>query len=148
MEHLLQLSANSEIFVLTGAGISKESGIQTFRDQDGLWNNHRVEDVATPEAFSRNPSLVYDFYNKRRKELNSGIEPNNAHYSLVELGKYFKINIITQNIDNLHEKASVESENGSIIIHMHGELNKARCIRNSHIHTWREDLNETHKCSI
>jgi len=67
MEHLLQLTANSEIFVLTGAGISKESGIQTFRDQDGLWNNHCVEDVATPEAFQRNSSLVYDFYNKRRK---------------------------------------------------------------------------------
>ena len=85
MEHLLQLSADSEIFVLTGAGISKESGIQTFRDQDGLWNNHRVEDVATPEAFQRNPSLVYDFYNKRRKELNSGIEPHRAHYALYEL---------------------------------------------------------------
>ena len=85
MEHLLQLTANSEIFVLTGAGISKESGIQTFRDQDGLWNNHRVEDVATPEAFYRNPALVYEFYNKRRKELNSGIKPNRAHNILSEL---------------------------------------------------------------
>ena len=85
MEHLLQLSADSEIFVLTGAGISKESGIQTFRDQDGLWNNHRVEDVATPEAFYRNPSLVYEFYNKRRKDLNSGIKPNRAHNILFEL---------------------------------------------------------------
>ncbi len=79
MEHLVQLTANQEIFVLTGAGISKESGIQTFRDQDGLWNNHRVEDVATLEAFYRNPTLVYDFYNKRREELNSGIKPNRAH---------------------------------------------------------------------
>ena len=87
MEHLLQLTANSEIFVLTGAGISKESGIQTFRDQDGLWNNHRVEDVATSEAFYRNPSLVYEFYNKRRKELNSGIKPNRAHIILSELEK-------------------------------------------------------------
>ena len=68
MEHFPNISANSEIFILTGAGISKESGLDTFRDNDGLWNNHRVEDVATPEAFTRNPSLVYDFYNNRRKE--------------------------------------------------------------------------------
>jgi len=142
MEHLLQLTANSEIFVLTGAGISKESGIQTFRDQDGLWNNHRVEDVATPEAFYRNPSLVYDFYNKRRKELNSGIKPNRAHNTLSELEKLLKINIITQNIDNLHEIAG-----NSSIIYMHGELNKVRCIKNdTHIHYWTNDLDETHKC--
>ena len=70
MEQFLNISANSQIFVLTGAGISKESGINTFRDQDGLWNNHKVEDVATSEAFYRNPTLVYEFYNKRRKELN------------------------------------------------------------------------------
>ena len=69
MEHFPHISANSEIFVLTGAGISKESGLDTFRDNDGLWNNHRVEDVATPEAFTRNPSLVYDFYNNRRRDL-------------------------------------------------------------------------------
>ena len=74
MSVLCDISANSEIFVLTGAGISKESGIDTFRDQDGLWNNHRVEDVATPEAFYKNPSLVYEFYNTRRKELNSVIK--------------------------------------------------------------------------
>jgi len=142
MEHLLQLTANQEIFVLTGAGISKESGIQTFRDQDGLWNNHRVEDVATPEAFYRNPALVYEFYNKRRKELNSGIKPNRAHIILVELEKTLKINIITQNIDHLHELAG-----NSSIIYMHGELNKVRCISNdSHIHYWLTDLNETHKC--
>ena len=87
MEHLPQLSGDSEIFVLTGAGISKESGIKTFRDQDGLWNNHRVQDVATPEAFYRNPSLVYDFYNNRRRELNNGTKPNRAHLALVELEK-------------------------------------------------------------
>ena len=142
MEHFKQLTANSEIFVLTGAGISKESGIQTFRDQDGLWNNHRVEDVATLEAFYRNPTLVYDFYNIRRKELNSGIKPNRAHNILSELEKTLKINIITQNIDNLHELAG-----NSSIIYMHGELNKVRCISNdSHIHHWITDLNETHKC--
>ena len=124
-ELLLQIPANSQIFVLTGAGISKESGIQTFRDSDGLWNNHRIEDVASPEGFYRNPTLVYDFYNNRRKELNSGTEANKGHFDLYELEKTFKINIITQNIDNLHEKAGSSS-----IIHMHGELNKARCIMN------------------
>lgn len=141
-ERLLQIPANSSIFVLTGAGISKESGIQTFRDSDGLWNNHRIEDVASPEGFYRNPSLVYDFYNNRRRELNSGTEPNKGHFDLCELEKSFKINIITQNIDNLHEKAGSSS-----IIHMHGELNKARCIMNdNHLFDWFEDLNETHKC--
>ena len=119
-EPLLQIPANSQIFVLTGAGISKESGIQTFRDSDGLWNNHRIEDVASPEGFYRNPTLVYDFYNNRRKELNSGTEANKGHFDLTELEKTFKINIITQNIDDLHEKAGSSS-----IIHMHGELNKA-----------------------
>ena len=141
-ERLLQIPANSSIFVLTGAGISKESGIQTFRDSNGLWNNHRIEDVASPEGFYRNPSLVYDFYNNRRRELNSGTEPNKGHFDLVKLEKSFKINIITQNIDNLHEKSGSSS-----IIHMHGELNKARCIMNdNHLFEWFEDLNETHKC--
>ena len=92
-EPLLQIPANSQIFVLTGAGISKESGIQTFRDSDGLWNNHRIEDVASPEGFYRNPTLVYDFYNNRRKELNSGTEANKGHFDLYELEKTFKINI-------------------------------------------------------
>jgi len=142
MEHFPHISANSEIFVLTGAGISKESGLDTFRDNDGLWNNHRVEDVATPEAFTRNPSLVYDFYNNRRRDLNNGTKPNKAHFELVELEKTLKINIITQNIDNLHEVAG-----NSSIIYMHGELNKARCIKNdTHIHYWTNDLDETHKC--
>ena len=142
MEHFPHISAYSEIFVLTGAGISKESGLDTFRDKDGLWNNHRVEDVATPEAFTRNPSLVYDFYNNRRRELNNGTKPNKAHFELVELEKTLKINIITQNIDNLHEVAG-----NSSIISMHGELNKTRCINNyTHIHYWITDLNETHKC--
>ena len=142
MEHFPHISADSEIFVLTGAGISKESGIDTFRDNDGLWNNHRVEDVATPEAFTRNPSLVYDFYNNRRRDLNNGTKPNKAHFELLELEKTLKINIITQNIDNLHEVAG-----NSSIIYMHGELNKVRCIKNdTHIHYWTNDLDETHKC--
>ena len=95
MEQFWYISANSLIFVLTGAGISKESGIDTFREQDGLWNNHRVEDVAT----------VYEFYNKRRKELNSGIKPNKGHFTLQYLEKYLKFNIIKQNINNIHEVA-------------------------------------------
>ena len=143
MEKLLCIKENASIFVLTGAGISKESGVNTFRDQGGLWENHKIDEVASPEGFRKNPSLVYNFYNKRRKELNSGIEPNKAHHVLYELEKTFKINIITQNIDNLHEKTGSSS-----IIHMHGELNKARCIKNEHIHSWTEDLNEIHKCSI
>ena len=142
MEKLLRISNDSQIFVLTGAGISQESGIETFRDCDGLWNNHRIEDVASPEGFFRNPTLVYDFYNKRRKELNSGIKPNKAHFILSELEKSIKINIITQNIDNLHEIGGSTS-----IIHMHGELNKARCIINkNHVFDWLDDLNECHKC--
>ena len=109
---------------LTGAGILKESRIKIFRDKNGLWNNHRVEDVATPESFYRNPSsLVYDLYNKRRKELNSAIIQNKAHLNFSEIQKYIKINIITQNIDNLHELSG-----NSSIIYMHGELKKARCI--------------------
>ena len=102
-EPLLEIPLNSNIFVLSGAGISKESGIQTFRDSDGLWNNHRIEDVASPEGFYRNPTLVYDFYNNRRRELNSGTEANKGHFDLVELEKSFKINIITQNIRESRE---------------------------------------------
>jgi len=143
MKKFPSIKANSEIFVLTGAGISKESGIDTFRDSnDGLWNNHRIEDVATLEGFHRNPDLVYDFYNKRRKEINSDIMPNIAHLTLKILEKYININIITQNIDNLHELAK-----SSNIIYMHGELNKVRCISNNHhVFKWTNDLTENDKC--
>ena len=110
MELFRHISANSHIIVLTGAGISKESGIQTYRDSDGLWNNHRIEDVPSPERFYKNPTLVYDFYNNRIKELNSGTNANKSHFDLYELEKTFKINIITQNIDNLHEKAGSSSK--------------------------------------
>ena len=143
MKQIFNITANSSIFILTGAGISKESGVNTFRDEGGLWENHKIDEVASPEGFRRNPSLVYDFYNKRRKELNSGIIPNQAHDDLYKLEKIFNINIITQNIDNLHEKSGSSS-----IIHMHGEFNKTRCLKNGHIHTWTENLDETHKCSI
>lgn len=114
------------IVILTGAGISAESGIKTFRAADGLWENHRVEDVATPEAFLRDASLVQTFYNKRREQLLSGaIKPNAAHQALAKLEQAFpagQVLLVTQNIDNLHERAGSGN-----LIHMHGELLKGRC---------------------
>ncbi len=109
-----------KLVVLSGAGISAESGIRTFRDSGGLWENHRVEDVATPEAWARNQDLVLQFYNERRKQALS-VEPNVAHRILVDLEKYFEVNIITQNVDHLHEKAG-----SSRVLHLHGELFKSR----------------------
>lgn len=114
------------IVILTGAGISAESGIRTFRGADGLWENHRLEDVATPEAFSRDPLLVQRFYNKRRHQLASdSVKPNAAHLALAKLEAAFNGNVllVTQNIDNLHERAGSKH-----LIHMHGELMKARCL--------------------
>src|SRR3954466_11234084 len=98
------MSDKKNIVVLTGAGISAESGIKTFRDSDGLWENHRIEDVATCEAWQRNKELVLDFYNQRRKQLLE-CEPNDAHRGLVELEKKYNVHIITQNVDDLHERA-------------------------------------------
>ncbi|SMF36903.1 NAD-dependent deacylase [Pseudobacteriovorax antillogorgiicola] len=111
------------IVVLTGAGISAESGIKTFRDADGLWENHPIEEVASPEGFAANPSLVYDFYNQRRRQLlDPAIEPNAAHVALADLEADTQVTIITQNVDNLHERAG-----SSRVWHMHGELMKAKC---------------------
>jgi len=109
-----------KLVVLTGSGISAESGISTFRDSGGLWEQHRIEDVATPEAWNRNQDLVHKFYNLRREQL-LNVVPNNAHYGLVELEKYFNVQIITQNVDNLHERAGSKQ-----IVHLHGELMKVR----------------------
>lgn len=109
-----------KIAVLTGAGMSAESGLQTFRDQDGLWHNYRLEEVATPEAWMANPARVLHFYNLRRKQLLEAL-PNKAHHALVRLEKYFSVLIITQNIDDLHERAG-----SSDVLHLHGELRKAR----------------------
>jgi len=109
-----------KLVVLTGAGISAESGISTFRDSGGLWDKYRIEDVATPEAWEKNPELVLDFYNQRRKQLLS-CQPNEAHYLLVKLEKYFDVHIITQNIDDLHERAGSKN-----VLHLHGELRKAQ----------------------
>lgn len=108
------------LVVLTGAGISAESGIKTFRDTGGLWENYRVEDVATPEAWERNPAMVQEFYNARRRELYKA-QPNTAHFALAEAEKMFEIQIITQNIDDLHERAG-----SSHVLHLHGELKKSR----------------------
>lgn len=126
------------IVILTGAGISAESGIQTFRAQDGLWENHKIEDVATPEGFQRDPDLVQAFYNKRRKGLQSpDIEPNAAHKALGELEKRLdgKVTIITQNIDNLHERGGSDN-----VIHMHGELLKARCSESNQVIEHKDDI--------
>ena len=111
------------IVVLTGAGISAESGIKTFRDDDGLWEGHDVMEVATPEGFMKNPELVLDFYNQRRRQLLS-VKPNQAHLDLAALETDFKVSIITQNVDDLHELAG-----SSNVIHLHGELLKARSSR-------------------
>jgi NAD-dependent deacetylase len=109
-----------KLVVLTGAGISAESGIRTFRDADGLWENHRIEDVATPEAWRRNPALVLQFYNQRRAQLHE-VQPNAGHYALVELEKHFDVTVITQNVDDLHERAG-----STDVLHLHGELRKVR----------------------
>jgi len=113
-----------KLVILSGAGISAESGIKTFRDSGGLWENHRVEDVATPEAWERDPELVQQFYNERRKQA-LDVEPNRAHRILAELEEYFDVTIITQNIDPLHERAG-----SSKVVHLHGELFKSRSSSN------------------
>ena len=122
-----QYNMKKKIVVLTGAGMSAESGIATFRDTDGLWENHRVEDVATPEGFRINPELVLEFYNQRRKEL-LGTKPNNGHLGLAELEKEYDVTIVTQNVDNLHEQAG-----SSDVVHLHGELMKSRSSRDPSI---------------
>jgi NAD-dependent deacetylase len=108
------------LVILTGAGMSQESGIKTFRDSDGLWENYRIEDVATPEAWERDPELVNDFYNLRRKQLYE-VEPNAAHYALAKLEESYEVQIITQNVDDLHERAG-----STQVLHLHGELKKVR----------------------
>ncbi|MFA6127532.1 MAG: NAD-dependent deacylase [Bacteroidales bacterium] len=109
-----------KVVVLTGAGMSAESGLKTFREMGGLWEEYDISEVATPEAWCRNPELVLRFYNERRKALLSAV-PNKGHLGLVELEKYFKVRIITQNVDDLHERAG-----SSDILHLHGELRKSR----------------------
>lgn len=125
-----------KLVVLTGAGISAESGIKTFRDADGLWEGHNVLDVATPEGWHKNPELVLDFYNQRRKQLHE-VQPNLGHQILATLEQDFDVQIITQNVDNLHEKAG-----SSNVLHLHGELLKVRSTSNqNYILDWETDLN-------
>jgi NAD-dependent deacetylase len=124
------------IVVLTGAGISAESGIKTFRDADGLWEGHDIMEVASPIGWENNPKLVLDFYNKRRAQLLE-VKPNKAHKILAELQSDFDIKIITQNVDDLHERAGSKN-----VMHLHGELLKVRSITDSEeIHYWTTDLN-------
>jgi NAD-dependent deacetylase len=132
-----------KIVVLTGAGVSAESGLKTFRDTDGLWEGHRVEDVATPEAWNRDPARVLDFYNQRRAQLKQAI-PNLAHTTLAKLDEQFHTVIITQNVDDLHERGGSKN-----IIHLHGELFKVRStVKPSIIYEWREDLTLQDKCEF
>ncbi len=124
-----------KLVVLTGAGISAESGLKTFRDADGLWEGHNVMDVASPEGWYRNTALVLDFYNQRRRQLHE-VKPNQGHIVLAELEKDFDVHIITQNVDNLHEQAG-----SSKVLHLHGELLKVRSTKNEeYILDWNHDL--------
>ena len=129
------------LVILTGAGISAESGIKTFRDADGLWEGHDIHDVATPEAWERNPTLVLDFYNQRRKQLFE-VEPNAAHNSITQLQEHYDVYVITQNVDDLHELAGNEN-----VIHLHGELRKVRSTEDaSLVYDWDEDVTFSDKC--
>lgn len=124
-----------KVVVLTGAGISAESGIKTFRDADGLWEGHDVMEVASPQGFTHNPELVLDFYNKRRRQL-LDVTPNKAHLALASLEESFDVSIITQNVDDLHERAGSTG-----VLHLHGELLKVRCTKNERlVSNWNDDL--------
>jgi NAD-dependent deacetylase len=136
------MSEISSIVILTGAGISAESGLATFRGPDGLWEGHRVEDVATPEAFARDPALVQAFYDARRARLKS-VEPNAAHRALARLDEEWpgELLIVTQNVDDLHERAGAHR-----VHHMHGELNSAWCLACHSRAGWDKDLGDGPAC--
>ena len=136
--------APPKIVILTGAGISRESGLHTFRDADGIWARHRIEDVATPEAFARDPALVQGFYNARRAALRDPeIRPNAAHEALAELDWRWPgdLLLVTQNVDDLHDRAGSRR-----LVHMHGELAKARCLRCGAVGPWEGDLTPETPC--
>jgi len=130
------------IVILTGAGISAESGVATFRDNDGLWEQHSIEDVATPEAFARDPVLVHGFYNQRRAQL-LDVKPNAAHEALATLQKKLDgdVTIVSQNVDDLHERAGSTN-----VIHMHGELKKVRCRACATVHVWQGNCSQESEC--
>ncbi len=130
-----------KIIVLTGAGISQESGISTFRDADGLWEGHDVMEVASPEGWMKNPDLVLDFYNQRRRQLKT-VQPNAGHLALVTLEEKFDVTILTQNVDNLHERAG-----SSHVLHLHGELTKVRSTgAKARVYDWHDDLHIGDTC--
>ncbi len=137
------------IVILTGAGISAESGIPTFRASDGLWCNHPIEDVATPQGYRRNPKLVHEFYNARRAQLKEVI-PNAAHHAIAELAANWdgKLFLITQNVDDLHDRATQATtpKPAFRLIHMHGELRKARCEKSGSIFDWQENIDGDSHC--
>ena len=144
----MPISSDQHIVILTGAGISKESGLDTFRDTGGIWSQVSLEDVATPEAFARNPSRVQTFYNVRRRQLvTSNVEPNAAHRALARLEEDWPargggtVIIVTQNIDSLHEAGGSKN-----IIHMHGELLRARCLSCQRTSPWSDDLGQGEAC--
>jgi len=135
---------SNAIVVLTGAGISKESGLDTFRDADGIWSKVRIEDVATPEAYARDPVRVHEFYNARRRGLfTDNIQPNAAHEALARLEREWPgpVLVVTQNIDDLHERAGSHA-----LIHMHGEIAKVRCEACADVFVWRDDLSVDTPC--
>jgi NAD-dependent deacetylase len=132
---MIVIPNKKKLVILTGAGISAESGIKTFRDSDGLWEGHDVMEVATPEGWRKNQELVLDFYNKRRQQLKE-VKPNLGHYILAELEQDFDVHIITQNVDDLHERAG-----STKVLHLHGELLKVRSVQNRNlILDWTDDL--------
>ena len=136
--------ADARIVILTGAGISQESGLETFRDPDGIWAKVRVEDVATPEAFARDPDRVHAFYNMRRaRHRTHNVTPNAAHTALARLEREWPGNVlvVTQNVDSLHERAGTTK-----LIHMHGVHSQARCNGCGHIAPWEGDMSTTHIC--
>lgn len=138
------IERGAPIVILTGAGISAESGLQTFRGAGGLWEGHRVEEVATPEAFALNPVMVQRFYNARRAQLKEpAIAPNAAHRALVRLEAEWPgpVLLVTQNVDNLHERAGHRQ-----VVHMHGALDRARCLACDDEHPWAEDIEPESSC--
>ncbi len=134
----------ASVVILTGAGISAESGLSTFRGPGGLWEGHRIEEVATPEAFARDPALVHRFYNLRRRQLlDPAVQPNAAHRALARLEREWpgEFLLVTQNVDDLHERAGSRR-----LLHMHGELLKVRCLSCGDVREWRHDLERSECC--
>lgn len=138
----MHLHPRTSIVILTGAGLSAESGLATFRGQGGLWRTHRIEEVANPEAFARDPDQVHAFYNERRSQLDA-VEPNAAHLALARLEREWpgEVLVLTQNVDDLHERAGTHN-----LVHLHGELRKLRCTACNTIHRWSGNASRATSC--